>query len=236
MKPFVTTMVVAALAFAIISSRALAADDEKEATEPKAASAQEKMAALVKLGPGVHNIKKDKLGRVQSLILVGQARISTVLGGTKGTEMARQKAAQSARAEFVKWLGESVDVHQSQENEATLFIAGSEDNGKDALSESGKSVEKTSDTYKSAAAGLVRGLSLLHSDVNADKQTCTMVYGWSIANARAAKHTATNDPTIDEGKEAASSKAAEGKESGNSDKKKIRSESATSPDAEDFLK
>lgn len=76
MKSFVTTMVVAALAFALMSSYALAAD---EAAEPKAASVQEKMAELVKLGPGVQRVNKDKKGRVESLVVVGQSRVSTRL-------------------------------------------------------------------------------------------------------------------------------------------------------------
>jgi hypothetical protein len=228
-------MLVAALAFTFNCSFARAADKEENAP-----SAEEQMAALVKLGPGVHNIKKDKKGRVLTLIVVGQARISTVLGGAKGKEMARKKAAQGARAEFVKWLGEAVVVCENAENEATIFIQGEEGKDKDAQSEAGKAVEKTGDSFKSLSAGFVRGLTLLHTDVNADEKECTMVYGWSLANAKAAKHTATNDPTIEDdkpaAKKAASREAAEGGESGKSDNKKIRSQKATSGDAGDFLK
>ena len=72
--------------------------------------------------------------------------------------MARKKAEQSAKAAFVKWLGEAVVVCENAENETTLFLQGEESKDKDALSEAGKAVEKSSDTYKSVAAGLVRGL------------------------------------------------------------------------------
>jgi hypothetical protein len=220
---------VVALAFAL--STTASAADKKESAESSAGSVEEQMDNLVKQGPGIHNIKKDNKGRVQSLIVVGQSRLSTVLGATKGKELARKRAEQSAKAAFVKWLGEAVVVCESAQNETTLFLQGEEGNNKDALSEAGKAVEKNSDTYKSVAAGLVRGLTLLHSNLNAEDKECSVVYGWSLANAKSAKDTATHDPGID-AKPAASESA--GKKI--SDQKKIRSQKATSPEAAEFLK
>jgi len=208
--------------------------DSGEAAKGDASSAEEQMDALTQLGPGCHRIKKDAKGRVKTLIVVGQARISTVLGAAKGNEMARKKAAQSAKAEYVKWLGDKVEIRENAENEATLFLTGTEENDKDALSDAGKAVEKSSDSYKSVAEGLVRGLTLLHSDMNAEEKSCTLVYGWSMANSKAAKHTATNDPGIEDKPSVAKGKSSEDK--GTSDKKKLRSKKATSKDAGDFLK
>jgi hypothetical protein len=223
---------VVALLFAF-SAATTSADDKKEGASPKAPSVEEQMDNLVKQGPGIHNIKKDDKGRVQSLIVVGQSRLSTVLGATKGKELARKKAEQSAKAAFVKWLGEAVVVCESAENETTLFLQGEESKDKDALSEAGKAVEKSSDTYKSVATGLVRGLTLLHTDLNAEDKECSVVYGWSLANAKSAKHTATHDPGIDE-KPATEPAATSGKNI--PDKKSIRSQKTTSPEAEEFLK
>jgi len=226
---------VVALLFAFNAAIALA-DEKKEGAEPTAGSVKEQMDNLVKQGPGVYNIKKDNKGRVQSLVIVAQSRISTVLGAAKGKEMARKKASQSAEAEFVKWLGDKVEVHESQNNDATLFIQGDEGNDKNALSEAGKAVEKSSDSYKSAADGLVRGLQLLHSDINAEDKEFTLVCGWSLANAKAAKNAATHDPGIKDKRapavEPAESKPASTEASG----KSIRSQKATSKEAEDFLK
>ena len=223
---------VVALLFAFNAATA-SADDKKEGAESKAVSVEEQMDNLVKQGPGIHNIKKDDKGRVQSLIVVGQSRISTVLGATKGKEVARKRAEQSAKAAFVKWLGEAVVVCENAENETTLFLQGEESNDKDALSEAGKAVEKNSDTYKSVAAGLVRGLTLLHTDLNAEDKEYSVVYGWSLANAKSAKDTATHDPGIDE-KPSAQPDATPGKNI--SDQKKIHSQKTTSPEAEEFLK
>ncbi len=230
---FVTATIVA-LVFAF-STAFTSAADKKEGAESKAVSVEEQMDNLVKQGPGVHNIKKDDKGRVQSLVIVGQSRLSTVLGAAKGKELARKRAAQSAKTAFVQWLGEAVVVCENAENETTLFLQGEESNDKNALSEAGKAVEKNTDTYKSVAAGLVRGLTLLHTNLNAEDKECSVVYGWSLANAKSAKDTATHDPGIEKpsGNEP-SEKKSSGKDM--SDKKKIRSEKATSPEAEDFLK
>ena len=221
---------VLALCFAFHAAIA-SADEKKEGAQPKAVSVEEQMDNLVKQGPGIHNIKKDDKGRVKSLIVVGQSRISTVLGATKGKEVSRKRAEQSAKAAFVKWLGEAVVVCENSENETTMFIQGEESKDKDALSEAGKAVEKNSDTYKSVAAGLVRGLQLLHSNLNAEDKEYTVVYGWSRDNAKSAKDTATHDPGVDEKRPTSNSgekKAA--------DPKKLRSQKSTSPEAEEFLK
>jgi hypothetical protein len=224
---------IVALLFAF-NAAIVSADEKKEGAEPKAASVEEQMDNLVKQGPGIHNIKKDDKGRVQSLILVGQSRISTVLGATKGKEVARKRAEQSAKAAFMKWLGESVVVRENSTNETTLFLQGEESKDKDALSEAGKAVEKTSDTYKSVAAGLVRGLTLLHSELNAEDKEYSVVYGWSLANSKSAKDTATHDPGLDDKSSAPAPPSPSGKD--NSNQKKLESKKVTSPEAEDFLK
>ena len=87
---------VVALLFAFNAAIA-SADEKKEGAEPKAGSVEEKMDNLVKEGPGVHNIKKDAKGRVLSLVVVGQARLSTVLGEAKGEEMARRRLRRAPR-------------------------------------------------------------------------------------------------------------------------------------------
>lgn len=217
-----------ALLFAFNAAIA-SADEKKEASESKVRSVEEQMDNLVKQGPGIHNIKKDGKGRVQSLILVGQSRLSTVLGAAKGKEVARKRAEQSAKAAFVKWLGEAVLVRENTQNETTMFLKGEESNDKDALSEAGKAVEKTSDSFKSVAAGLIRGLTLLHMDINAEDKEYTVVYGWSLANAKSAKDTAKKDPGLD-------ASADDSGEKKPVDKKTISSQKSTSPEAEEFLK
>jgi len=56
----------------------LSAQEDDAKTSGKSAAEQE-MAKIATLGPGVHAIQKDKKGRITSCIVVGQSRISTVL-------------------------------------------------------------------------------------------------------------------------------------------------------------
>ena len=224
---------VVALLFAFNATIA-SADEKKEGAESKAALVEEQMDNLVKQGPGIHNVKKDDKGRVQSLIVVGRSRISTVLGATRGKEVARKRAEQSAKAEFVKWLGDSVVVCENSKDETTLFLQGEESKDKDAQSEAGKAVEKTNDHYKSVAGGLVRGLTLLHSDLNAEDKECSVVYGWSLANAKSAKHVATHDPGIEEKPSVPEPPTPTGKDTSN--QKKLDSQKSTLPEAAEFLK
>ena len=196
---------VVALSFAFNTAIA-SADEKKEGAEPKAGSVEEQMDNLVKEGPGVHNIKKDGKGRVLSLVIVGQSRISTVLGAAKGKEIARKKAEQSAKAAFVKWLGEAVVVCENAENETTLFLQGEEGNDKTPCPRQARRSRRTATPTSPLSAGLgARACNCSTATLNAEDKEYTVVYGWSLANAKAAKHTATNDPTIEEKPAAAES-------------------------------
>jgi len=46
------------------------------------------MSKIAQTGPGVYAVKKDDRGRIKSCVVVGQARISTVLGKAAGLEAA----------------------------------------------------------------------------------------------------------------------------------------------------
>jgi hypothetical protein len=142
---------------------------------------------IAEAGPGVYKVVTDKAGRIQSCLVVGSSRISTVLGAAKGKEVARQRAALQADAEFVKWLKSEVSVHETRQDEAVLFLEGNEDNDKDALRESGKATEKTTAQFQSAARGLVRGMQVKHLEVNAKEKTLTVVKLWKARTASAVK-------------------------------------------------
>jgi hypothetical protein len=199
-------------------------------------------AQIVGSGPGVHRIKTDKQGRIQSCIVVGQSRISTVLGTSKGLQLARDSARLAASAEFRKWLKEKVSVHEKSEAETILFIEGSEENDKDALRESGKSVEKQSKKMESISVGLVRGLQVLGSDVNSKEKTYTIVMGWDAKTAAAVKKVDADlkdskekksDSSV--GKEKDEKKGETDKKKGEADKKKLQDKRSISPDLKKFF-
>jgi hypothetical protein len=149
---------------------------------------QRRLAELADLGPGVHKVKKDVKGRIQTLIVVGQSRVSTVLGKTKGLEVARTRAELAAKAEFIKFLKDKVTVRVGTDDESTTLLEGVEEAGqKDQYKESGKAIEKTSQQFTSVAEGLVRGLTLLGRQVSGTDAALTLVYGFDIKDAEAAR-------------------------------------------------
>jgi hypothetical protein len=174
------------------------------------------MSKIAQLGPGVYAVKKDDQGRIKTCVVVGEARISTVLGKAQGLETARTRARLAAAAEFRKWLNEKGTVYEKCEAETITLIEGTAGGDKDVLKKSGKAVEKTTTRYETVAEGLVKGLQVLHVEVSGDDKTYTVVLGWDAETAKAAG-------TVD----------GDGKKAGD---RKLDSKSATSDDARKFIK
>jgi hypothetical protein len=222
---------------------AYAADDEAEENAPKRPTVEEKMQKWAKAGTGVQFIKKDKKGEIVSVVVVGESEISTVLGSTKGIQLARQKASQVATGEFLKWLKQKASMSTSDNGEVVILREGSEGDEETKV-ESGKSIDKSSSDYQTAAEGLVRGLQLLHKEVDSKGKKLTLVMGWDKGTSDRTKKIAA-DQADDSLK---SAKTAEGKrntgkgKSGERSKKgeaskdkEFDSESATTDAAKDFV-
>lgn len=224
----------------ILACPVLAQDEEQDEKKGKAKdtpSAQERMSKLIALGPGVHEVKKDKKGRILSCMIVGQARVSTVLGKAQGLEVARDKAALACSSEFVKWLKEDVNVYQSSEDERIVLISGQEGGEDDSIQESAKAVEKTVKKMESVANGLVRGMQMLHKEVDSSGKTYTIVKGWKADTAEAAK--AVTDNLKDGSSKSTSGKSSKDKQTKSKTKasdKELEDDVATSDDADEFFK
>lgn len=209
------------------ASPLLAQDSEKESDSEAVTKALQKIAEL---GPGVYKVKQDKKGRIQSCIVVGSSRISTVLGKSKGLQTAQQRAALDARGEFVKWIKDKVEIHESSSDETTLFLEGSEENDEKTQRESGKAIEKNDKNIGSASEGLIRGLELLHREVNGEDKTLFLVYGWNANTAVAVRQVGQDESSAnDKGTRAAKP---DKKKSGDKD---IEDKSTTSDSAKKFL-
>ena len=194
------------------------------------------MKRIANLGPGVHEVQKDKKGQIVSCIIVGQARISTALGKTKGIELARDKANLDCSAQFVKWLKEDVSLYQSNEDETIILMEGSEEKENDSLKESAKSVDKSSKKMESISKGAVRGLQMLHKETDGDNKTYTVVKGFKASNLDALKKLSEDlksDETGAKKNRNGDTGSSEGKK--NKKDKEVESGSATAGDAGDFL-
>ena len=132
---------------------------------------------LAELGPGVYKVKKGENNVFKSCVVVGQARISTVLGAGKGLATARRNAKSKAESEFVSWLKTNTSSVRSFGDEVEFMLKG---DGKD-MAETGTSTETSIETITSSAQGAIRGLSLIGSsqDAQADgSMMLTQVYAW----------------------------------------------------------
>lgn len=215
---------------ALLCAANVSADDKSDA------DVQKKLSEIAALGPGVNNIKKDEKGRIKSCVIVGQARISTVLGKAKGLETARQRASLAAKAEFVKWLKEKVTVYEKTDDQTLTLLEGKEEGDKDSLKESGKAIESTSKKMESVAEGLVRGMQNIHTEVSDKDKTYTVVMGWDAETANATKKV-KKDLDSDEAK---NGDKENGQEKPKKDKdkksdKKIEDKKSTSKDAKKFI-
>jgi hypothetical protein len=160
-------------------------------TEVKAQETPEQIVKrLAELGEGVHEVKSEG-GKLQSLKVVGQERISTVLGAGKGIQTAQKRATLKANASFIEWMKNNVTSISSLDDEMIVTMAG---DGQ-GLSEQGKSSETTRQQIVTAAEGLVRGLTLVAKDQNPENKTMTLIFSWSpekAALAGEAKNTNAN--------------------------------------------
>ena len=236
----ITSFSVLLLSGMIVMPFAAVSDDKvpvKDAASkaPKAAAIElavddDPFAKFVKLGPGVHAIKKNKKGQIRSCIIVGQVRISTALGKEKGLELSREKASLAIVAEFAKWLKEDVSVYQGREEETIILMEGNEEPDQDTLKETGKAIEKSVTKIESISMGLVRGLQLLHKEISEDGKTLTIIKGWKSDMAEATKKVAADSKSDDPAKPA-TRKDAKGKKV----EKAIKGEKVTSDIAKEFL-
>ena len=170
MKRLETLVVIAALTGSVLTVRG---EDATPGTTPEDAIKQ-----LADLGPGVHKIKKDDGGHLQSCVIVGQSRISTVLGTAKGLEVARKRARMNAQAEFVRWMKTAVAAVQLMSDSSMVVLKG-EGN---AVSESGKATELTSENVTTLSEGVLRGMTNIGAHQDGKGETLTIVYGWTPKN------------------------------------------------------
>jgi ribosomal protein S5 len=160
--------------------------EKKDGDKEKKDGKDELYAQLAQLPAGVckKELGKDKQGRIQAILVVGRATISTSLGKARGIELAQQRAINSAKIKFMQWLKEDVTVRQGQEDETVILTEGAEEDGKDdAKRESGKAIEKNTTKFETVSKGLVRGLQVVYFEQQGKEKTYVVIMKWSTKNA-----------------------------------------------------
>ena len=143
-------------------------------------SPKDAVERMAQMGAGVHDVKKDDTGVLQSLKVVGQERISKALGPAKGLMMAQKRASLKANAEFIEWMEKNVASVATRDDQTILILSGDGEN----VSEQGKSEEKTSEQITQVAQGVVKGLKLVGKDQDPKTGLLTLVYSWSPSGAQ----------------------------------------------------
>jgi hypothetical protein len=196
------------------------AGQEKESENP--------IKELVELGPGVHKVKFNEDKSIKSLVVVGQGEIKGVLTQARRTMMARKAAEQNAKATLTQWMKENVMVVETSSSETVITT---EDNGKE-LVEQGKAVDKTANFYASVAEAALSGLVVIGMDQNADEKITTVVYAWKPELSDAA---AGVKEKMSSGRSPSATPAGSNGKGGDSEDREIKSKTAISEDAEEFL-
>lgn len=211
----------------------------QDATQNKTKSIED----YAKMGNGVYNVKTNEDGEITSLIVVGTSRVSTVLGATKGKDLARRKASLVCDSEFAKWCKTNLEVVETSEDEDIIVLKGSENDEDETLEEEGKSTEVMQRKISSYAKQTLRGMQVLYSDLNAETKEYVIVKGLNMKRVEAVKKVAQtlNNDDVDEAEEvktdpkATETEAAPAKQEKNSRKGTLKSESHVAPGAEEFL-
>jgi hypothetical protein len=163
-------------------------DEPREKKEDRAAYYER-----ISQGPsGVRKteIEKDDKGRVTSILIVGKADISTVLGLAKGIRLAEKRAVNDAKGAFLKWLEEEASVRETEDNETVVMTEGAKETGKDAgRKETGKEIAKSTTEFKTASAGLLRGLQVVYYNQDGKGKLYTVVLRYTSKAGDAARST-----------------------------------------------
>lgn len=187
----------------IVSAAVVTADEPAAKPDPAAAAKAEVRARVEKYldaaTPGVfYSDEKDtKDGRVERAFVVGVSAISTALGADEGLEIAKERAEESAKAEFVKWLGSKVTVRKTVNNEILLVKEGVEAaDGGVTTKEAGKRVERRTKEFEETASGVVRGLRVAATHQNGKEKKFVIVYRWESKAADSKANDKKSVPSV----------------------------------------
>jgi hypothetical protein len=141
----------------------------------------EKMEAMLKAPYGVFGVEKDENGHLIRLKIKGEADVPTSMRGSRADRYALEKASRNAKANFTKYLSESIVFNENETGDVTLV----EKNG----TETSDVLIQSKDIYTSTASALISGLTVLLNHVEGEdtKRLAICVLGWSRKSSEAAK-------------------------------------------------
>ncbi len=177
---------------------------------------------------GVVDVRTGKDGRITKVVILGAARISTVLGAADGLQTARNEARLRAAGKFRQFVQEKVSMVETAKSERIVTLEGKEN----SLTETGKKISKNTEEYKTSSEGMVRALQVLGYrmvSLNKKEKMYVMVVGWDHKTSDLAKKLAGG---LD--RDGAGDDAKDGKDSAG-EKRKLKDQNGVTPAAKRFL-
>jgi hypothetical protein len=178
---------------------------------------------------GVVDVKTDKNGVIDQVVIVGAAPISTVLGAADGLLTARREARLRAAGKFRQFLKEKVSIEEKSETERVVKLESKQ--GSD-LTESGQKVSKNTEKYSTISEGMVRGLQVLGFktvSLNPKEKVYVMVCGWDSATSNAVKGLSKDLDSDDAG-------GKDGQGGAPGERRELKDQSKVAPGADKFFK
>jgi hypothetical protein len=183
---------------------------------------------------GVVETDTDKNGVINRVVIVGAAKIDTILGAADGLVTARREARLRAAGKFRQFLEEKVSIEEKTETERVVKLEGK---GGGDLSESAKKISKNTEKYKTVSEGMVRGLQTLGYktvSLNAKERMYVVVMGWDTETSNAAKNLANE---LDKDSKGGNDKDKEdaGKLGDEKERRKLDDQNGVAPGAKKFF-
>ena len=172
----------------IVLSLLLISPAHSEEPKEPAKAAKEEMRARIaaylengKSGVFYSDEKDVKDAKILRVFIVGTSTISTTLGAEEGLEIAEERAGESAKSEYVKWLGSKVAIRKTVKNEILLTKESTDGEKGGEGQESAKRVERRTKEFEETASHLVRGLRVVGVQQIAKEKKYIVVYRWDSA-------------------------------------------------------
>jgi hypothetical protein len=164
---------------------------ERKPTSPEEAKLSKIIDQYVDSGiDGVVETDTDKNGVINKVVIVGAAKIDTILGAADGLVTARREARLRAAGKFRQFLEEKVSIEEGTESERIVKLEGK---GGGDIKENAKKISKNTEKYKTVSEGMVRGLQTLGYktvSLNAKERMYVVVMGWDTETSNAVKNLA----------------------------------------------
>jgi hypothetical protein len=171
-----TILIVSSICLRAQSDGKVALGDPREDKVPLDEPKLESLAKEVKnLPDGVLKVKTNPDGSFKSLVVKATVEVEDVLGAEKGKRLGRKEAEINCKRLLSQWMKENCAFAEAQGKVTTIITKG--ESSKDAAgnkvtirNQKAEEIKVNTEGYASASAAVLKGLTVLHSEVTDEKE------------------------------------------------------------------